>query len=467
MTRHRFDDLVAARSVAVIGASQDPARIGGRPVRFLREGGFTGAIYPVNAKYSEVQGLRCYPDLASVPGPVDVAIVSVPARDVAGAVAACGAGGVKAAIVYSSGFGEVGADGRVLQEEIARLARETGVRVLGPNCQGVAAFHQGLNLSFSSAFIDAGEPGSVGLVVQSGAVGGMMAALLRERGVSFSYWISSGNEADIDVAECVDFLARDRHTRVIGAYVESVRNGRRLRDAVAAARAAGKPVVILRAGRSAQSARAAASHTGAAAADDRVTAALLAEAGATDARDVQELLDDLYAFARVERPCGRRIAILSNSGGLGVIMADTCARLGLEVPALPGRVQESLRAFLPSFGAAGNPVDVTAQALSDPSLLPRSLEVLLRADEIDVVVVALAMVNRMNPVDTIVRDLLSARSVADKPVMVAWVASAPEGADALNATGLAVFADATRCLGALAALTRTGPRIDAGASPTG
>jgi acetyltransferase len=467
VTRHRFDDLVAARSVAVIGASQDRGRIGGRPVHFLRQGGFTGAIYPINAKYAEVQGLRCYPDLASVPGPVDVAIVSVPARDVAGALAACGARGVKAAIVYSSGFGEVGAEGRALQDEITRIARETGVRVLGPNCQGVAAFHQRLNLTFSSAFVDAGEPGAVGLVVQSGAVGGMMATLLRERGVNFSYWISSGNGADIDVPECVEFLARDRHTRVIGAYVESARDGRRLRDAVAAARAAGKPVVILRAGRSAESARAAASHTGAVAADDRVTTALLAEAGATDAHDVQELLDDLYAFARVEPPRGRRVAILSNSGGLGVIMADTCARLGLELPALPGPAQESLRAFLPSFGATGNPVDVTAQALSDPALLPRSLEVLLRAEEIDVVVVALAMINRMNPVDTIVRDLLRAQDGADKPVMVAWVASAPEGAAAIEAAGLAVFPDATRCLSALAALASARPRAGAVATPTG
>jgi len=452
VTRYRFDDLVAARSVAVIGASQDPGRIGGRPVHFLRQGGFRGAIYPINAKYSEVQGLRCYPDLASVPGPVDVAIVSVPARDVAGALAACGASGVKGAVVFSSGFGEVGAEGRALQAEIARLARATGVRVIGPNCQGVVAFHQRLNLSFSSAFVDGGEPGPVGLVVQSGAVGGMMAALLRERGVSFSYWISSGNEADVDVPECLEFLARDRHTRVIGAYVESIRDGRRLLDAVAAARAAGKPVVILRAGRSAQSARAAASHTGAMAAEDRVAAALLAQVRATDARDVQELVDDLYAFARVEPPRGRRIAILSNSGGLGVIMADTCARLGLDLPALPERAQQSLRAFLPSFGATGNPVDVTAQVLSDPTLLPRSLEVLLRADEIDLVVVALAMVNRMYPVDAIVRDLLEARSAAGKPVMVTWLASAPEGAGAINAAGLAVFTDATRCLSALAAL---------------
>jgi acyl-CoA synthetase (NDP forming) len=136
VTRPRLDDLVTARAVAVIGASQDPARIGGRPVRFLREGGFTGVIHPVNVKYTEVQGLPCYPDLASVPGPVDIAIVSVPARDVAATLAACAAKGVKGAVVFSSGFGEVGAEGRALQDEIARIARETGVRVIGPNCQG-------------------------------------------------------------------------------------------------------------------------------------------------------------------------------------------------------------------------------------------------------------------------------------------------------------------------------------------
>jgi acyl-CoA synthetase (NDP forming) len=207
----------------------------------------------------------------------------------------------------------------------------------------------------------------------------MMAALLRERGVSFSYWISSGNEADVDLPECLEFLARDRHTRVIGAYVESIRDGRRLLDAVAAARAAGKPVVLLRAGRSAQSARAAASHTGAVAAENRVATALLDEAGVIDARDAQELLDAVYAFSRTAPPAGNRVAILSNSGGLGVIMSDTCAELGLEPPELSAPVQDALRAFLPAFGATGNPVDVTAQILGDVTLLPRSLDVLLRS----------------------------------------------------------------------------------------
>ncbi len=323
--RYRLDDLVQARAVAVVGASQDPTRIGGRPVAFLKDAGFAGAIYPVNAKYPEVQGLRAYADLDAVPGPVDVAIISVPARDVIAAIAACGRKDVKGAIVFSSGFAEVGAAGRAQQDELARVAEQAGVRIIGPNCQGLVALHQHLNLSFSSAFIDPGAPGAVGLVVQSGAVGGMLGTLLRERGVGFSYWISAGNEADVAVPECIEFFARDPETRIVGAYVESIRDGRRLLAAVAAARAAGKPVVILRAGRSAQSARAAASHTGAIAAEDAVAAALLAGAGATDARDVEELLDYVYTFERTPRPAGRRVGMHSNSGGLGVSRADTCA----------------------------------------------------------------------------------------------------------------------------------------------
>ncbi len=338
--RYRLDDLVRARSVAVVGASQDPTRIGGRPIAFLQQAGFTGPIYPVNAKYAEVQGLRAYPDLEAIPGSVEVAIVSVPARDVPGVIEACARKGVRAAVVFSSGFGEVGEEGRAQQAALERLARATGVRIVGPNCQGVVALHHRLNLSFSSAFLDWGEPGHVGLAVQSGAVGGMMAALLRERRVGFSHWVSAGNEADVDVAECIDFFARDTATRVIGAYVESIRDGRRLLGAVVAARAAGKPVVILRTGRSAQSRRAAASHTGALASDDAVATALLAHAGATDVRDVTELLDALAMFARVAPPRGRRLGILSNSGGLGVIMADTAARLGLELPAFSPALQQ-------------------------------------------------------------------------------------------------------------------------------
>jgi acetate---CoA ligase (ADP-forming) len=451
---YRLDDLVRARSVAVVGASQDPTRIGGRPIAFLQQAGFTGPIYPVNAKYAEVQGLRAYPDLEAIPGPVEVAIVSVPARDVPGVIEACAKKGVRAAVVFSSGFGEVGEEGRAQQAALERLARVTGVRIVGPNCQGVVALHHRLNLSFSSAFLDWGEPGHVGLAVQSGAVGGMMAALLRERRVGFSHWVSAGNEADVDVAECIDFFARDPATRVIGAYVESIRDGRRLLDAVVAARAAGKPVVILRTGRSAQSRRAAASHTGALASDDAVATALLAQAGATDVRDVTELLDALATFARVAPPRGRRLGILSNSGGLGVIMADTAARLGLELPAFSTALQQELAAILPAFGATGNPVDVTAQLLADATLLPRSLRAMLGSSEVDLLIVALAMVNRLYPVQTIVDDIVGASRETGKSVIVTWLASAPEALHVIEAAGLPVFTDATRCLTALSALLR-------------
>lgn len=450
--RYRLDDLVNAHSVAVVGASRDPGRIGGRPIAFLEQSGFAGRIYPVNAKYAEVQGLRAYPDLESIPDPVEVAIVSVPAREVAGVIQACARKGVRAAIVYSSGFAEVAGEGPALQAELERLAHETGVRVVGPNGQGLVALHQRLNLSFSSGFAEPGEPGSVGLAVQSGAVGGMMAALLRERRVGFSHWVSAGNEADVDVAECIEFFARDPATRVVSAYVESIRDGARLAAAVAAARAAGKPVVILRAGRSAQAKRAAASHTGATPIDDALATRLLAEAGATDAQDVAELLDGVYTFARMTPPAGRRIGILSNSGGLGVIMADTCARLGLDLPPLSAALQQRLAAMLPAFGATGNPVDVTAQLLSDAALLPSSLGTLLGSAEVDVVVVALAMVNRLYPVKTIVDDLVRVTRETGKPAIVSWVASAPEGFAAIDAAGLPVFGDTTRCLKSLAAM---------------
>lgn len=443
MTRYRLDDVVTARSVAVIGASQDPRRIGGRPIAFLRAAGYRGAVHPVNAKYAEAQGLPCAPTLAAISGPVDVAIIAVPARDVLPAVEACGAKGVKAAIVFSSGFAEVGAEGEALQAELTRTAQRTGVRVIGPNCQGLVAFHRRLNLSFSSAFVEPGEPGGVGLVVQSGAVGGLLATVLRERGLGFSHWISSGNEADVDLAECLDFLARDATTSIIAAYAEGLRGGERLTEALRTARAATTPVVLLRAGRSAPSQRAAASHTGAAA--TAVTDAELRQAGAVVVRDVQELVDAVYAGARL-RAGGRRLAILSNSGGLGVIMADACGDLGLELPALSPPTQQALRAFLPAFGAAGNPVDATAQVLSDASLLRRALETITASGEVDVVVVALCMINRMYPVDTIVRDLVEVSAATSTPVVVSWVASASEGERALHEAGLPVFPDPTRAL---------------------
>ncbi len=451
---YRLEDLVTARAVAVIGASHDPSRIGGRPIRFLQQSGFSGAVYPVNPRHREVQGLQCYPNLAAIPGNVDVAVVSVPAADVVGVIAECGRKGIKGAIVFSSGFGEVGAEGRALENMVVETARREGVRVVGPNCQGLVAVRQGLNLSFSSAFVELGEAGPVGLVAQSGAIGGMLATEVRALGVGLSYWISSGNEADVDAAECIEFFVRDPHTRIIAAYIENVRAGRRLMGAVAAARSVGKPVVLLRTGRSPQAARAAASHTGAAAADPRVASALLEQAGACEVRDVPELLDVLSALARVRGPSGRRLGIVTNSGGLGVIMSDVAADLGLDVPPLPAAVQRELATFLPAFGATGNPVDVTAQIVGDARLLPRALEVVLRAPEIDVVIIALAMVNRLYPVDKIARDLVHAVDASGRPAVVCWVAGAPEGAAAIRAAGLPLFTEATRCLKTLAAVVR-------------
>jgi acyl-CoA synthetase (NDP forming) len=449
--------LVSARRVAVIGASDEPNRIGGRPIDFLRRSGFDGRIYPVNPRRALVQGLPCYPAVRDIPDQIDVAIIAVPADQVAAAVREVAAKGGRGAIVYSSGFAEMGRAGARLQEELTRVAREVGVRVIGPNCQGLAAFHQRLNLSFSSALVDAGEAGSVALIAQSGAVGGMLHALLRERGVCFSHWISSGNEADVTLAECVEFLAEDPHTRVIGAYVEGIRDGRRLLAAVGNARAAGKPVVLLRAGRSPQAARAARSHTGAIAAEERVAQALLRDAGATDAADVHELVDCIDLVARRAVPGGPRIALLSNSGGLGVLMSDSAADLGLEVPPFPDDVREELGAVLPPFGATGNPVDVTAQMLADHTLLRRSLEVMLRAPGIDVVIVALTMVTRLYPVDQIVDDVIRVSREASRPVLACWVAAEASGVDRLRAGDVPTFTDPTRCMRAIAALVQLIP----------
>jgi acyl-CoA synthetase (NDP forming) len=451
---------VRARRIAVIGASDEPNRIAGRPIDFLRRSGFDGQIYPVNPRRTTVQGLPCYPHVSDIPGEIDVAIVAVPAGDVPATVRAVAAKGGKAAIVYSSGFAEVGGAGAALQAELVRVAREVGVRVIGPNCQGLAAFHQHLNLTFSSALVDAGEAGSVALIAQSGAVGGMLHALLRERGVCFSHWISSGNEADVTLAECIEFLAEDTPTRVVGAYVEGIRDGRRLLSAIGRARASGKPVVLLRAGRSVQAARAARSHTGAIAAEERVARVLLRDAGATDAADVHELVDCIDLLSRQVAPGGARVALLSNSGGLGVLMADAAADLGLELPPFPAPVQAELQAILPAFGATGNPVDVTAQLLADHTLLARSLRAMLHVPDVDVVVVALTMLNRLYPVEQIVDDVIRIAGETSRPVLVCWVASEPAGIDRLRAGGVPTFTDPTRCMRAIAALVGQARRGD-------
>ncbi|WP_312543611.1 acetate--CoA ligase family protein, partial [Achromobacter mucicolens] len=327
-----LDKLLRPRSVAVVGASADPAKTSGRPVAYLRKHGFQGSIYPVNPKASEIDGLRCYPDIRSLPQAPDVAIVVLGAERTQQAVRELSAIGTGAAIVLASGYSESGEEGARRQQALREAAG--AMRILGPNTIGLVNLTDRVTLSASGALeIDDLQPGAVGLVSQSGGILGALLSRAAARGVGLSKLISTSNEADLEVADFVDALADDPATQVIALYLESIRHPAKFRAAARKARTAGKPVVAFKIGRSESGARAAASHTGALAGADAMYDALFEDAGIIRAQTFSDLLDIPAALAHARKLPGRRVAILTSTGGAGTLVADCLGLAGFELPA--------------------------------------------------------------------------------------------------------------------------------------
>ncbi|MDM0019042.1 acetate--CoA ligase family protein [Variovorax saccharolyticus] len=365
----QLDALFSPRSVAVIGASQNPQKVGGMPVQLLLRLGYDGPIYPVNPGAAEVQGLTAFATIDAVPAPIDLAIVALPAASVEGAIEQLIARRARAAVVLSSGFAEMGEEGAATQARIAERALASGMALLGPNCLGVMNIRRKLFATFSPAPL-AGVPevGQVAIVSQSGAFGAYAFSLARKGGLGLSHWVTTGNEAAVSVADVIDWLADDAGTRVILAYIEGARDGAALQRALAKARAAGKPVIVTKVGRTEAGARAAMSHTASLSGEDALYQAVFDATGAIRARTVDEMFRLGQAFATGSTPAGRRLGIVTVSGGVGTLMADSASDLGLELPALPENVAMPLRERIP-FCATQNPIDVTGQVTADLPVL--------------------------------------------------------------------------------------------------
>ncbi len=376
----RLDDLsriFAPRSIAVVGASDTTSKIGGVPVDFNRRFGFGGAIYPVNPRPGLIQGLQAYPNLRSIGQSVDLAVFAVPEALVQGALEDAIAAGVRGVVLFTAGFAEVGPAGAQAQARLRATARAGGIHLLGPNCLGFMNLRHSVYATFCP--VPGGgrvRPGHIGLVSQSGAFGGYAYALARERDVGLSHWITTGNEADLELADCLEWLAHDPQTHVIMGYMEGCRDGFKLRRALAAAHAARKPVVMVKVGRTPAGALAAASHTaalaGTAAADD----AILAEYGVHRARDITEFFDIAASASIAGLPRERSVGLFTVSGGVGVLMADEADDAGLDVRAMPPAAQDQIRHWVP-FAATANPVDITGQMTNDEGLIERTVQLML------------------------------------------------------------------------------------------
>ncbi len=369
-----LDRLLNPRSVAIVGASDDKLRIGGRPIAYMLEQGFQGRILPVNPNRASIQGLQAYASVAALPETPDVAIVAVAAKLAPQVVADLASRGTAAAIVFSAGFAEMGEEGAVLERQMVASARKGGLRLLGPNSLGALNPRIGFYGSFTSV-VEMGFPaaGRVGIASQSGAYGSHILGLAREFGIGVSACVMSGNESDISLGELVQAFVDDDNTDVIAVYSEGIRDGATLLAALEAARQARKPVVMMKVGTSAIGSAAAQSHTASIAGNDAVTDAVLAEYGVVRARSTEHMLDVARLATRRIYPVANSLGVITVSGGAGVIVSDAAEIVGLPMPEMPAAAQQHLKALIP-FAAPRNPVDCTAQFMNDLSIAGRFTE---------------------------------------------------------------------------------------------
>ncbi|MBD9665376.1 acetate--CoA ligase family protein [Variovorax sp. VRV01] len=466
---HGLDALFKPRSIAIFGASDDVTKIGGRPLQFLQKYGYAGGIYPINRKGGLAQSLQAYASLAELPAVPELAVIAVPPAGVLDAVQDCAQRGVKAAVILSAGFSEMGEEGSRLQARIGEVARTSGMRIVGPNCLGaigvpdksIATFSVALESSFPAA-------GPVGIVSQSGNLGSFTLRLAGERGLGVSRMLTTGNECDVDIADAIASLAADPGTSVILCCMETCRDGAKLRQAMAMAREAGKPLVVLKVGVSEAGSAAAASHTGALAGSDAVFDAVLREGGALRVPSIELLLEVGHALSVVgpaRVPGGHRVAVLTASGGFGVLLADAASAQGLALPRLATQTQARILSAVP-FAAPSNPVDMTAQVSSRPEVLARMLDAVARDDSCDALILQSANAFHVPRLRGVFLEALAQVRKDHPACLILLCARAPDDVRArLNAMGFPVVEGIDAACATVAALLRFGARGSARAVP--
>ena len=379
--QHTPDEILASMkrimepsAVAVIGASAEDGKIGNSVMRNLIDGGYEGDLYPVHPKADQILGHQCYPSIVDIPGNVDIAIFCIPAQFVAGVIAECGQKRVSGAILIPSGFAEIGE--HELQEEIVRVAREAKVRLMGPNIYGFYHTHKNLCATFCTPY---NEKGSVALSSQSGGVGMAIIGFSRSAKMGVSAIVGLGNKSDIDEDDLLTYFEQDPNTSVIAMHVEDLKDGRAFAS-VAKRVSRTKPIVVLKAGRTSLGAKAANSHTGALAGDDRVYDAVLRQSGVIRAKTLNDMLEFARGLAVLPTPKGENVLILTGAGGSGVLLSDACVDNDLSLMAMPTDLDAAFREFIPPFGAAGNPVDITGG--EPPTTYRATIDLALRDERI-------------------------------------------------------------------------------------
>ena len=448
--------LLAPRSVAVLGASSDPTRISGRPIAYMKSQGFQGALYPINPNRTEIQGLKAYASILDVPEVPDVAIVAVASEVAAAAVDDLGKKGVKAIVMFTAGFAEMDDAGAAAQDKMVATARSYGMRILGPNCLGVFDARRAYYATFSSSF-DSGwpVPGRIGIASQSGAYGTHLYTLARNRGIGASVCIMTGNEGDVTMGECIGWLAENPEVDVITVYAEGIREASGLIAALEVARAAKKPVIMQKVGRSELGTKAAKSHTASIAGDDAVTEAIMNEFGVFRASNSEQMLDIAHTATRKIYPVRNTLGVITVSGGAGVLISDVAESVGLAMPEMPLATQKRLRDLVP-FCAPRNPVDATAQVTNDPTLINTFTDAMIHDGGYATVLGFFSMTASSKRWPVIREQLNIAKDKYPDRLYVLSVIAPPERTAELETDGWVVHEDPTRAVVAIDAMGRFG-----------
>lgn len=467
--RHPLDPLFNPSSVAVIGASTVLHKAGGRRWRSMVDAGFAGPLYPIHPTAPEILGRKAYPSLAAVPGPVELAVVLVRPDLVPGAVQECVAAGVRGLIVITAGFGETGADGRRVERDLVAVARGGGARVVGPNCAGLFSASGRVNALGWQV-----PAGPIALISQSGNMALTFAQLAREKGLGFSTLITVGNAADVQVSEYLDYLFADEHTKVVVAYLEGFGpgEGRRLWELMRR-HPSPKPVIVLKPGDTASGRRAALSHTGALAGEQRVVDAAFRQCGIIRAAESEEAWDAAIALAALPPLARGTVAVISDGGGHATIVCDTADRAGLAVPPLDADTQRALREILPARSGVGNPIDFAGQAEEEPEVVPRVADVCLADPDIGGVIFAghfggyvkIATPELGRREEAAARDLAEAVRRHGKPFILHTIYAGERlpALEPLRAAGVPMYRSLEASAKAMAACWRAATRPRAGA----
>ena len=453
MGRDWFEKVLRPESVALIGASNDPKHTGGRIQGYLSRYGYQGSVFPVNATRDTVQGQRAFPTVLAIEDPVDLAIITVPASQVAETLSACGQKEIGVAYVGTSGFSEVGGAGLALQTEVEQAAKEAGIRLLGPNGNGLISVRANFAASFMTGLdqsrFDLRDQG-IGLVSQSGAVGAFIFTLAQASGVGVGTFVSTGNEIDVTFEELVLRLVEDGETRVILGYVEGLRDGRTFVRAARAARKLGKTIVLLKVGSTVEGATAAASHTAALVGEDSVYDGVLRQLGVIRARSIAHLLDVARLLIKFESRIHNRMSVFTISGGLGIMLSDLASKAGIKLADWSPDLRARAQALLPPWASTKNPIDTTGLIARDPECLSNLLEISEENPLSDFTVIALG---NFEATELATSDLLlDLSSRLTKPIIPVWVAGSGQAMDRLNHGGLPCFSEPAPLIEALSSV---------------